>query len=666
MKTGLGILLLRLRQILLAVAVIAIYLGIGAAWKVWMVVRHPPAGKSIDQAIETALKPYSSLPVGYVLGPNFGRVAAAIRLAGQATDSNGAAAREAARLDRAVIRSGGSWADVAGLGLAEIEQRPGRGSESQAFFIYLDPQRWGRTSEPFNPDTWKAADRYRQIAADYPQSPAAADALNRLADLDEGQWEFHDSRICRLTAMLLQPARPQGLSALRAQTEKEDPAASSAATAYDLYLAARPVDRASLSGPLYELASKADDLPLARWLKPGAAAIPGSGSEVIRLLWKNRPLSGTPVAMLDASRLRAAMAASSYLSKRVGQKGEVSPGDLEGAVEQLNPARADDPFRPGALALISPPMAAHVAEGLPVHRTGADGAARFDQNPASLAGVALLITPPAGAGDLSFVAPGELDNPMDFRFAPRIQLRTARIRTGDPPLLRWVTYHGAAQYLVAVALEPPAIGASQSTALSPDWDKNVTWWRDGIRGNSVVMDPARFVGPPTDLSRNGLWAGEIYRIIVVAEDASGRTLSTSIGLVDHPDEFFSPSLDWLALNTPQASVPARAGSYQTLFAPMARWRRRRPAKLARPAPTDPLEKVLEMARAAAPMTLPGTTGREMHLTPAPAHSADAVPLAPLPGIASQGQGPIPLQNPFLERFKQSPAMGLGLALGLRG
>ena len=92
-----------LRVVIGGALILATYLCLGAAWKVWMVMRYPAVGPSFNADIREAMRPYSELPVGYVMGSAFGEFAAGVRL--QYTDSSPAGSKRAAEYYRWVVRS---------------------------------------------------------------------------------------------------------------------------------------------------------------------------------------------------------------------------------------------------------------------------------------------------------------------------------------------------------------------------------------------------------------------------------------------------------------------------------------------------------------------------------------------------------------------------------
>jgi hypothetical protein len=153
---------------------------------------------------------------------------------------------------------------------------------------------------------------------------------------------------------------------------------------------------------------------------------------------------------------------------------------------------------------------------------------------------------------------------------------------------------------------------------------------------------------------------------VSAEDASGRVLATSLGLADHPEEFFHPADNWLALRGPDARVPGATADPSEGAPRFFRKRRGKASPTFRGPVADPLEQVMAEARAMAPATLSGAADAEARLTPVPLHSPDAVHPAARPWLESDGQGPLELKPPFEQITRQSGGLSglMGLAGGL--
>lgn len=669
----------RLRQLFITFLIVAGYLCTGAAWKVWMVVRHPPGGPFTD-AIQNALAPYSSLPVGYALGPRFGRLAWSLRMAAHASDSEPADLKEAVAIDRDLARSRGAWSDVAAYALASLEEKPGVIDPHSpvsyvTFILALDEQRWGRTTLSRSGSLQDAVDRYRALTADFPASPAAPDALLRLAELERGQWEFVASDTCAEAARSLQPLRHMAANNPLDARQKPSSVVIALAAHYVEYLKASPERRRSLARPLAGEARAAGDLPLYRWLNgvttESSSGLGSAQNPAISITWLGKPVVGAHAALLVVSSLRTAALSQMAIAGQVQKQTHLSLSAITQNLDSLNPARPDDPLHAAAAAILSPERATPLVRRLPGARTGPDGIAHFGSLDGAPMGVTILLNDLVGP-DVCLAPFYPAVRQSQVRFVPRVTVLPPILSPNGPPTLRWLPYPGAVRYRVAVALEPSLADSPTEAALSPDWDRRVLWWKDDVTGAQTVMNVKGFVGPSGNLSSNGLWVGWVYRVMITAQDGQGRPLATSIGLQDHPEEFFRVPVEWLALDTTQSRAPARSSLREWRFParPFAfRGRQRGPRRTPFiPSESDPLEKVLEAARALAPAAMPGSSAKEADLTPVPAHSAAAVPLARWPSAPTEGQGPIPLQDPFLRQFAENPSgaggAGGGLPFGL--
>ncbi|MCA1595349.1 MAG: hypothetical protein LC772_02835, partial [Chloroflexi bacterium] len=523
------------------------------------------------------------------------------------------------------------------------------------------------STEPISPFLRQAAQEYRLIVSDHPRSPVAFDALLRLAANEDDSWDFAAAAVDRLTAKVLDPGRSAEDNRLPGQPVSADPAAHTLASLYADYLLASPGRRRDVlpmlllhardqhDGALVDALS-AEEAPPGGGAKhhPSEAAVApprAPTSETVRVFRDGRPLPGVYAALVDPGRLHSLGDTARLFGSAAASGSTVPRGEMMQTLQQLNPVRPDDPLQSSGVVLISSLLASQVVKRLHVEQTGPSGAAFFGQDIAGAVGAALLLDE-AGSEPDSSLARGDTG---DIQLAPRVRLSAPILSARKPPLLRWFPYPGAAKYSAVVALESPAPPRGRSVAVGPDWDRHVTWWRDGITGASIRLDPGGFVGPADSLVGNGLWSRAIYRVIVTAEDASGRPLSSSLGLKDHPEEFFTLPANWLGLRSKGAKVAARAedleipgfGGVKRALSRLRRHPGPGPSPLREPLHTDPLEQVIELARSLHPTTLPGVSVSEPDLVPVDPYSPEAAPLARWPALATGGQGKIPLSSPFL-------------------
>lgn len=659
----------RLWQLIVVLALIAIYLCSGAAWKVWMVLRHPPSDSSISTAIQRELRPYKGVPVGYALGLRFGQFAGAMRVLSQAHSSRNQV-RIAANTLRHLASTPGSWQDVALYELASLEARAGWLSEvssepSRTLIIFMDAQRWGRSASFVSSDLGKAQRHFFSIVQRDPDSPVSADALAALSELENAAWRFRDGAVLQVMAASVGIHRynpPPSSQGPDGSSTSEDASLKDAARRLLSYLKLKGRGSGSNREKVVAALSRAGATQLMGWVessmprdaggeRPGirnaldnqdrpldatfnrSKAFEQYGAARVRVTARNQPLPGIPIVLLDPLSLRAT-ARSGAISRLAPVQ---SGSEIAQTVQDLNPARPDDPLNFAATALVSPAVAQPLASTLPYGVTGPGGAAVLE-NPGPLTvGSALLVTWPGSAADLC-LDPGS--SAEQIRLVPRVHVLKSNSSNLSAPLIRWKPYPGADHYLVALLLEAPPPSGALSVGMSPAWSKHTAWWRDNVRGTSIRMDPGGFVGPASELKANGLWIGEIYRVVIVAQSRMGAPIASSIGLMDHPEEFFAPALNWLALRSPDSRVPAREAEREFRIR-----LGRRERKVHFRAANDPLENVIEIARSLAPPVLPGNTTREATLSPAVPNSSAAVRLFPLPGIRGEGRGLMPLAPP---------------------
>ena len=655
-----------MKRLALILLLLAVYLCTGAAWKILMIVRHPEQGRPMVDLIRDALAPYSSLPVGWALGPRFGRLAGALRLA--SATSGGAEVKHIHAINtlRGLEQSDGAWADAALYELAMLEARQGLPGESphlQSFLLILDSQRWGRSTIPESSGADLAITHLRRLIELYPGSPVAADALEALADLQHKQWEFTDEEICRMASSILRPA-PAGKTDDRpTKSQTERPELAALAMKYVLYLRSTSSRRSIQRAELHDMAVHCGDTPLERWVggtEPSApAANPGYA---IPVNVNRTPEVGVHVALLDIPSLRESVSAEQAFGNKARDQLHVSISTIRSTLDASNPARSDDPLRLAASVLQSVPIASEVIRHLPLAVSGPSGAV-FSTAPDAV-GVAALLNVPAGP-DLCIQPPDDSDPTTSLQLVTSVQVLHTALASNSPPILRWRAYPGAASYRAYVILESPSAPGAAATEIAPEWSRRTLWWRNDIRATSIQMDPRGFVGPASDLAHNGIWAGESYRVVLEAFNGTGQAIATSIGLADHPDEYFTPIKNWLGLDGAGAQAPARAALHQ--FRWPRPWRHNRYREMlssrVRIDAPQPLDDVLTLARSEDETLRTGTPNTVGALNPVAARSPSAVPLTSWPSIHSDGQGLIPLQTPLLRHILSSPTLGFGVMTG---